>query len=329
LAETKLVTIRELAKAAGVSIGTVSRALKNQPGLSAETRTAVLQVAQAMGYDLRKLRAGKPRRLVFFYDRSLVSLAENRFYSFVLQGAEGACRDAGVSLVLQSVGFGDDVSAQVRRHAADALLVVGFVEAAGMKAIRACELPLVVVDEYQSGVRCVNDDNLEGARLATRHLLAGGSLRPAMIVGPRSHHSVALRAKGFRRALFDAGRPMDPDYEVDLDISLPYEEGARAAMRELLALPNPPDAVFGYNDDMALWGMDVCVEHGLSVPQDIAFVGYDDIAAAARSRPPLTTVRVDKEALGRQAAQALIDGEVEPGETLLPVHLVIRGSTKG
>src|ERR1700712_4366847 len=94
----KNVTVRELAQAANVSIGTVSRALKGQPGLSEHTRAQVLRVAHELGYDLGKLRTGQPRRILFLYSRLLDSLATNQFYSVVLHGAETACREAGILL---------------------------------------------------------------------------------------------------------------------------------------------------------------------------------------------------------------------------------------
>jgi len=324
----KNVTVRELAQAANVSIGTVSRALKGQPGLSAQTRAEVLRVAQEMGYDLGKLRTGKPRRILFLYNRLLDSLATNQFYSFVLHGAETACREAGISLSLMSVAAGDDIAAQVRRHEPEALIGVGFFDNDVMAAIRACELPLVLTDHFHAGVRCINDDNLHGALLATRHLLEGGAQRPALIVGPLAHHSVALRAKGFRRALFEAGRLADPELEVSLDMSVGYDDAGRSAMRRLLALPQRPDAVFAYNDETALHAIEACKEAGLRVPEDIRVIGYDDIAAAARSKPGLSTVRVDKEALGREAVLTLVDGNASPGDTLLPVDLILRESSR-
>jgi len=318
------VTIRGLAQAANVSIGTVSRALKGQPGLSEQTRAQVLRVAQQMGYDMGKLRAGKPRRILFLYSRQLSSLATNHFYSIVLHGAESACRDAGVSLSLLSVGAGDDLAVLVRRHEAEALIGAGHFEPDTVDAMRTCDLPLVLVDHFHPSVRCVNDDNLHGALLATRHLLEGGARRLAMILGPMSHHSVALRAKGFRRALFEAGRLADPELEVTLDMTLPYEQAGQLAMHQLLSLPHRPDAVFAYNDETALNAMATCEEAGLRV----RFVGYDDIAAAARSRPSLSTVRVDKEALGREAVQCLLEGRVDAGNTLLPIELLVRESSQ-
>lgn len=324
----KNVTIRELARAANVSIGTVSRALKGQPGLSEQTRAEVLRVAQEMGYDLGKLRTGKPRRLLFLYSRQLSSLATNVFYSIVLHGVETACRDAGVSLSLLSVGAGDDLAALVRRHEAEGLIGTGHFDPDTIEAMRACDMPLVLVDHFHPAVHCVNDDNLHGALLATRHLLEGGARRPALIVGPMSHHSVALRAKGFRRALFEAGLLADPELEVMLDMTLAYDEAGRQAMRQLLSLPHRPDAVFAYNDETASNAMAACEEAGLRIPEDIRFVGYDNIAAAARSRPPLSTIHVDKDALGREAVQCLLEGRVEAGNTLLPVELIVRESSQ-
>lgn len=322
------VTIRELAEAAGVSIGTVSRALKGQPGLSEQTRAQVLSVAQQLGYDTAKLRTGKPRRMLFLYSRSIGSLATNPFYSYVLHGAETACRDPGVPLSIMSVLGGEDIAGQIRRHEADALLVAGYIDPEAMEAVRQCELPLVLVDHFYPGVRCVNDDNLRGGWLATQHLLEGQAQRIAAIFGPLTHYSVSLRAKGFRRALFEAGRLFDPDYEVILDPSLEYREAGRDAMRRLLELPAPPDAVFVYNDSTAMTAIEYCQERGLRVPEDIRFVGYDDIEEAARFKPPLTTVKMDKEALGYVAARALIDGDVAPNDASLPVELVVRDSSR-
>jgi DNA-binding LacI/PurR family transcriptional regulator len=266
--------------------------------------------------------------VLFLYNRQIDSLATNQFYSVVLHGAETACREAGVSLSLMSVAAGDDVVGQVRRHEAEALVAVGFFEIETLSAMRESDLPLVLADHFHGGLRCVNVDNVRGALAATQHLLEGGARRPAMIVGPLSHHSVALRAKGFRRALFEAGRLADPELEMPMNMTLPYDEAGRDAMRRLLALDERPDAVFAYNDATALGAIEVCNEAGLRVPEDIRFVGYDDIAAAARSQPPLSTVRVDKDALGREAVTALIEGNTGPGELLLPVELVVRESSR-
>jgi DNA-binding LacI/PurR family transcriptional regulator len=321
-------TIREVATAAGVSIGTVSRALKGQSGLSGATRSKVIEVAQALGYDYDKLREKRPRRILFLYRRAIGSLASNVFYSHVLHGAESCCRDAGVLVSLMSVGTGDDLVAQIHKHEPDALLAAGYFDDEPMDLIRQSAVPWVLVDHMVPGVHCFNADNQHGAWLATRHLLDGGAKRVAAIFGPLTHHSVALRAKGFRRALFEAQVLADPDLEVSLDPALAYADAGREAMRQLLALPQRPDAVFAYSDRTALSAIEACSAAGLRVPEDIRIVGYDDIEAAVTNKPPLSTVRVDKEALGYAAARALIDGQLEPANQLFEVSLVVRESSR-
>lgn len=323
----KSTTIRDIAAAAGVSIGTVSRALKNQPGLSAQTRSEVVEAAERLGYDISKLRGGKPRRMLFLFNRAHASLSANPFYSVVLQGVERVCHDENVALSLLSVGAGEPVDVLIRRHEPDVLLAAGYFEPELLVRIKACDLPVVLVDHYDAACYSVNDDNVQGAWLATRHLIEQGAQRVAMIVGPLAHHSVALRVRGYRKALFEAGCLADPDLEVMLDPGLPYDEAARRAMQRLLSLKQRPDAVFAYNDETALNAMQACRDAGLVLPRDITFAGYDDIAQASTSQPALTTIRVDKEGLGRHAAEQLIHGHEPVGEQLLPVELVARQSS--
>ena len=320
-------TIRDVAQAAGVSIGTVSRALKGQSGLSESTRAGVIQVAQELGYNYDKLREKRPRRILFLYRRAIGSLASNVFYSHVLHGAESCCRDAGVLISLMSVGAGDDLVAQIHKHEPDALLAAGYFDDEPMDLIRQSGVPWVLVDHLVPGVHCFNADNQHGAWLATRHLLDGGAKRVAAIFGPLTHHSVALRAKGFRRALFESSVLADPDLEVSLDPALHYADAGREAMQQLLALPQRPDAVFAYSDRTALSAIEACLAAGLRVPEDIRVVGYDDIEAAATNKPSLSTIRVDKEALGYAAARALIEGQLDPGNQLFEVALVVRESS--
>ena len=126
--------------------------------------------------------------------------------------------------------------------------------------INSLKLPTVIADHFVPDCFCVNDDNLQGAWLATRHLIEQGYQRIAMISGPMTHHSVALRSRGYRKALFEAGRLADPNLEVTLDTNLLYDQAAFAAMNQLLALPQRPDAVFAYNDETALNAMQACRE---------------------------------------------------------------------
>ncbi len=322
-------TIRDIARAANVSIGTVSRALKNQPGLSEATRLRVVETAQRLGYDAAQLRP-RIRRLTFLLHRQHNNFGASPFFSHVLHGVEDACRAHGIVPSLLTAGPTEDVAEQLRLHAPDAIAVAGFVEPETLAAAAAMQRPLVLIDLFAPNMRSVNLDNAAGAALAMRHLFSVGRKRVAFIGGSLAHYSIAQRALGYRRAFFEAGLLFDPSLETSIDAHLPPEEGAALAMHRLLDTHGPqgmPDAVFAYNDVAALAAMRVALARGLRVPEDIAFVGFDDIPAASHATPALTTIATDKEALGARGVQLLL--EDVPGELTvrLPVRLVVRAST--
>lgn len=324
-------TIRDIARAANVSIGTVSRALKNQPGLSEATRLRVVETAQRLGYDAAQLRP-RIRRLTFLLHRQHNNFGASPFFSHVLHGVEDACRAHGIVPSLLTAGPTEDVTEQLRLHAPDAIAVAGFVEPETLAAVAAMQRPLVLIDLWAPNMRSVNLDNTEGAALAMRHLFSLGRQRVAFIGGSLAHYSIAQRALGYRRAFFEAGLLFDPSLETSIDAHLPPDEGAALAMQRLLDAQGPdrmPNAVFAYNDVAALAAMRVALARGLRVPEDIAFIGFDDIPAASHATPALTTIAIDKEALGARGVQMLLDDS--PGELTvrLPVRLVVRASTAG
>jgi len=267
------VTVRDIADAAGVSVGTVSRALKNQRGLSDETRRHVRQVAADLGYDLSRLRSGKAPRLVFLIHRHHSNFAVNPFFAEVMHGVEEGCRQFGVAPTLLSARQGDAVGKLLKLHEPDALLVAGYFEDEVLAQLTDLGLPLVLVDGWIPGCAAVNPDNTGGGYQATRHLLDLGRQRIAYIAGSLAHFSIRERSRGYRRALFEAGVLADPDLEALAPPGLDDAEGAAAAMRTLLRRRVRPDAVFAYNDSAALAAMRVCLNAGLRIPEDIAFVG--------------------------------------------------------
>lgn len=321
------VTVRDIARHAGVTIGTVSRALKNQPGIADATRQRIRAVAESLGYNFEKLRSTRVRRVVFLLHRQHNTLAGSPFFSPVLHGVEEACREASIAPSFLSVGPADPVREQLRRHHPDALILAGFFEPEVLAVLRETGKPIALIDLWAADLPSVNPDNVEGGFLATRHLLAGGRRRIAFLSGSQAHYSIRHRALGYRKALFEAKVLADPNFEVVVPPGVEFERGVSAAMHQLLALAQKPDAVFAYNDGAALVAMRVCQEAGLRVPQDIAFVGFDDIAAAEHAAPPLTTLRIDKEALGRAGVALLLDAKSETLERLMPVELIVRGSS--
>lgn len=322
-------TIRDIAAVAKVSIGTVSRALKKQPGLTEETRLHVQKIAAQLGYNESNLRHGRIRRLTFLLHRQHSNFVASPFFSHVLHGVESACRERGIVPTVLSIGPADNVMEQIRLHEPDALAVAGFMEPEVLELLTRTGKPVVLIDLCAPGFRSVIPDNLGGALAATRHLIELGRQRLAFISGPLSHYSVSQRALGYRQALFEAGRLFDPRLEITLPSAPEFHLHAAAAMQRLLQSDTPPDAVFCYNDVTALSVMNVCLARGLRIPEDIAIVGFDNIDAATSSTPPLTTLAVDKEAMGRMGIKLLLeDGPAQP-QVVLPAELVQRASTLG
>lgn len=322
----KKVRIRDIAATCGVSPGAVSRALKGQPGLREETRQRIITAAEQQGYDFSRLRSDKIKRVLFLLHRQHNISRALPFYSPLFLGIEDACRAQGIALSFLSIGPGDNVTEQVMLHQPDALICAGFFEPELLAMLELLKLPLVLVDLWAPGLPCINPDHMQGGYLATRHLLDQGRSRIAFLASTLSHYSIRQREKGYRQALYEARLLMPPEYEAIALPQLDTERSLQDAIRELLDLPQPPDAIFAYNDATALLVLQACAQRGLRVPQDIAVVGFDDIETAAWSQPPLTTIAVDKHRLGYETLNVLLSGKQEINE-LLPVALVVRASS--
>jgi DNA-binding LacI/PurR family transcriptional regulator len=323
------VTLRDIAGVTGLSIGTVSRALKNQAGMTEATRSTVREAALRLGYDFSQLKKGRIRRIAFLLHSQHNTLASSPFYSPVLHGAEEACRREGIALSFIAVGPAEPVLEQIRLHQPDAILCAGFFEPEVLGALQQIGKPMVLVDMQRRGFGSINQDNMRGGYLATQHLLRCGRKRIAMLSGSPAHFSIQQRNRGFRQALFDAKVHADPALEIIVPNMGEGDDGVTESMRTLLALPKPPDALFCYNDNTALAAMKYCLNEGLRIPSDLAIVGFDDIAAAAAAIPPLSTIRIDKEALGRAGIEALLHKQEDkhPSQITVPVEMIVRESS--
>ena len=322
------VTLRDIAENTGLSIGTVSRALKDQAGMTEDTRSKVRDAALRLGYDFGHLKKGRIRRIAFLLHSQHNTLASSPFFSPVLHGAEEACRREGIVLSFIAVGPAEPVMGLLRLHQPDAFLCAGFFEPEVLAALQQVGKPMVLVDMHRRGFTSVNPDNVRGGYLATQHLLRCGRKRIAMLSGSLAHYSIQQRNHGFRQALFDARILADPALEVIVPTMDDGDEGVAEAMHGLLRLPKRADAVFCYNDSTALAAMKYCLNEGMKVPHDIAIVGFDDIAAAAAAIPPLSTIHVDKEALGSAGIELLLNKPDEnPSQITVPVEMVVRESS--
>lgn len=322
----KKTRIKDIAAASGVSIAAVSRALKGQSGLGEETRQRILAIAEAQGYDFTRLRGGRIKRLLFLLHRQHNIASALPFYSNIMLGVADACRENEVAMSFQPVGPDDALAELIQLHQPDAVIGAGYLEPEILAALSKITLPVVLVDLWAADFPCVNPDNFHGGFIATRHLIEQGRHRVAFLGNSQGHYSIRQRVEGYQQALFDAGLTVPSDYRIEVPPVKDIEDALVKGMEKLLALPEPPDAIFAYNDVAALVAMRECARRGVRVPQDIAIVGFDDIDAAAWAYPPLTTVAIDKRELGRDAFHLLLNDESDRN-MLLPVKLVVRESS--
>ena len=333
-AERGPLTIRDVARLAGVSIGTASKALNDSGRLSAETRANVARVAEEIGYRPNGL-AQSLHRARSMTVGILTNDSFGRFSFPIVEALERRLFDHGIAVFMCNAT--DDPSRE-RRHI-DQLMrkrIDGLVVTARRTDKRSPvdalvrSLPVIYVFSRveNSEALCLLPDDKGGAKLAVRHLLALGRKRIAHISGPERFEAVQLRRAGYREALASAGvKPREGDF-----LSGPWSEAwGREAVGKLFAGKHAaPDALFCGNDQIARGAIDALRELGRSVPDDVAVVGFDNWEVMAEgARPALTSVDMNLDALGREAGECLLGmmaGRKETGVRRLPCTLKVRGS---
>jgi LacI family transcriptional regulator len=323
-------TIKEVAERAGVSIATVSRALNDKGDVSAETRDHVREVARSVGYS-----ADPTARSLVTHKTRLVGVvvgdnAGHRDLSLVFFGKVLAAISRRLAqshydpLLLQPEDAGPE-------HRFDAAVLIGVDRDDPLIAdLLSRDVPLVGVDVRCDAERAafVGSDHADGVRLALAHLAARGHRRIAHIAGALNTLAAAERLEAFRREA-DALR-LEAAEELIRQGDFSSESGYRETCT-LVALPDPPTAIVAASDLMALAALQAIRDAGLRPGADIAVIGFDDLEAAALAHPPLTTIRQNRQALGTVAATRAIElieaSDVTPGDTVLPVELVVRASS--
>jgi LacI family transcriptional regulator len=328
-----MTTIKDVAREAGVSIATVSRALNDSAVVSEATRRLVREVAERLNY----WPNGAARSLITNRTQAIAVMLPDlfgEFYSEILRGMDMTTRKAGLHLLVSSShADADELVAGLRstRGRIDGLIVMAPDLDAG-PAIRslATDLPLVLIDPGKGFEACdsVGIANQAGALGVVRHLISLGHRQVATITGPARNADARQRLEGYRAALRAAGIERAADYEIPGDFTEPYGYAAGA---RLLALDPRPTAVFAANDYMAIGVMGALSDARVRVPEDIAVVGFDDIAMARYLNPPLTTVHVDAYRLGERAVEMLVESPRSrlgrhPRHEVLATTLVVRSS---
>lgn len=328
-----LVTIRDVAREAGVGVGTASRALSGNPHVSDATRAHVLEVAEDLGFRpssvARAFSRGRTHTLEI-----IMPLFTRDFYIEVLRGTEEALAATDYSLLVQTIERATDRERLIRRprvrgRVDGALLVSLRPTRAMLQRFTEARVPLVLADVEYARLSSVAIDHEAAAMVAVRHLMDLGHRRIGLIDHPEDPfvpldpHS---RQRGYRRALLDAGLTPHPELEW---VTEDTPHAGATAMQSLLALREQPTAIFAGSDTQAVGALDIARQHGLRVPEDLSVVGYNDIELAPYLG--LTTMRVPMRELGRLGIQMLVSLLEDPStphqHIRLPSELVVRRTT--
>lgn len=330
------VTVKDVAREAGVSVATVSRVINQNGRFSPQTERRVRQAIERLGYQPNQLARGLRQQ------RSdsvgvVVPNISNEFFAWLIMTVQRRLFDAGLSITIFNTGHSLDIERQCYASLA-AQRVCGVISANALEDVRATmrhDVPVVYIDRAvdvapaMPGVSVVLSDNVAGGRLAARELVRSGCTRPLLVSATAHFPITEVRTKSFADTLRELGVSLADDH-VLTPRSTDFE-GGRAAAKEALARGLDFDGAFCQTDRLAIGFMDELGEKGVRVPDDVTVVGFDDVLLARFGRPPLTTVRQCPERIGELAADAMLRMvRGEPGEgrlELVPVELVRREST--
>ena len=329
------VTIREVARRAGVSAMTVSRVINGGTGVRTETRQRVEEVVAELNYVPSRVARGLTSNKSGTLGLIVPDVVEP-FFAQIVAGAELVTRRAGYRMLLcnsendlnQERRFIEDILS----YKAEGALIVPVNDHSkdNLAMLTVHDVPFVLIDRAVQDVESdlVKADSVAGARMMVEHLISLGRRRIALIVTSAETSTSRERREGYKQALEAAGIPVDPEL---IYVSTVGRSGGYRAMQQILAQKPWPDAVFAQNNLTAMGGVEAMREKGLSVPEDIAVVNFDDVDFLSIWHPFLTVVDQPAELFGTLAAELLLErigghGEVQPRAVRLPPRLIVRES---
>ncbi|MEC5321507.1 ribose operon transcriptional repressor RbsR [Brenneria populi subsp. brevivirga] len=329
-----MTTMKDVARLAGVSTSTVSHVINNNRFVSDTIRDRVMAAVEQLHYApsalARSLKINQTQTIGM-----LLTASNNPFYAEVVRGVERSCYERGYSLILcNTEGDSDRMSRSLEtllQKRVDGVLLMCTESHRPLPDMvsRYPSIPMVMMDwaPFDGGIDVIKDNSLLGGEIATNYLISRGYRKIACISGPKDKTTACNRLEGYRQAMRRAGLPVPAEYEIFGDFE--FETGYRA-MRQLLSLKEQPDAVFAGNDAMAVGVYHALYQVGLSVPTDMAVIGYDDIELARFMSPPLTTIHQPKDELGELAVDTLLyrleHPDTEPNVLVLTPELIVRNS---
>lgn len=331
--------LEEIARLAGVSRSTVSRVINDDPRVSDHARRAVREVIAEYNYHpnaaARSLATRRTGILGLLIPREIDWVFSDLFFPLIIKSIAVASHSAEQNLMLLMEASDSGESAERLfsrviggRHLDGIIVVSNVVEEPLVELLDRHQFPAILVGRHPIfDLSFVDVDNRASARMVVNHLIDHGHTRIGMIGGAHNLIATLDRRDGYHDALFGAGIPIDPDLYVGGDFQ---EMGGYIAMRRLLAMPDRPTAVFSASDVMALGAMRAVAEAGLSIPHDVALIGFDGIERGETASPPLSSIAQPVAELGRQAVSMLLQRIESPAappmHRYLPTELRIRES---
>ncbi|CDG88657.1 ribose operon transcriptional repressor RbsR [Xenorhabdus bovienii] len=329
-----MATMKDVARLAGVSTSTVSYVINDNRYVSERVKKKVNAAIDELNYApsalARSLKIKQTKTIGM-----LVTTSNNPFYAEIVRGVERNCYERGYSLILCNTE--GDVTRLIRsmetllQKRVDGLLIMCSENAVLPNdfLLRYPLIPMVTMDwsPFYVSSDVIKDNSLLGGELATSYLISQGFRKIACIAGPQDKTPARQRLAGYRKAMKDAQLEIPEGYEIHSDFEF---AGGLSSMEQLLQLSKPPEAVFAGNDAMAIGAYQALHRAGLSVPDDISVIGYDDISMAPYMIPPLTTIHQPKDELGKLAIDTLLyrmgNPGSEPKQLILKPKLIERNS---
>lgn len=334
---SRTVTLRDVARRAGVSVSTVSLVVNEKPEarIGEGTRQRVLQAVNELGYRTNALARSLVRGQSPFIGLVADAISTTPFAGKIVRGAQQeAWKHGYVLLVVDTDAVPEATDRAIEMmvdHRAHGILYSSWYHRTVVPPVSLGDVPTVFVNclVKSPDAYCVIPDEVQGGRSATEHLLTKGHRRIAFINSTESTPSTIGRLRGYKDALKHAGITFDPDLVIK---SFPEQEGGYEAAGRILAMPRVPTAVFCYNDRVAMGLYDRLKESGIKIPDDMAVVGFDDQEViAAHLRPALTSVALPHYDLGALGVRTLLDrtggGSLAPGVQKVTCPPVVREST--
>jgi DNA-binding LacI/PurR family transcriptional regulator len=326
------VSMKDIAKVAGVSLSTVSRALADSPRVKLETRRRIQALGKEMGYVPNAIARGLATKRTRTLGVVVMDITDP-FIAEIVRALDKTALKYGYSIILSHCRADPQLELAairvLRQQRADGIIVPDpFVADASFPLLEEIGVPVILVNKARYPCS-VGTDNVDAARQAVNHLLDLGHERIAYIGDSGNREESLERQTGYKQALVARGVSPDPSLIIKSDDSL-WPKGGWQGIERLLNLPQPPSAVFCFNDLTAIGAIGAVHAAGLRVPDHLSVVGFDDIDLAPYLTPPLTTVAQQGEQIAQLAIEMifnLLDGNELPGNTTLPGRLVVRGST--